>query len=144
MAIYELAHWIQEQKVKRYSDQQIKNYLLSYGYSEEVIDEALEFIEGQGSRNMQMGKPPPAGGIRIGEDHYDLFGVISFLALFFFPLLSLPLGIISLKHIKHDSHLKGKALAILGIIFGGLSLIFLIAWIIFFVVLVKIGAAVPT
>ncbi len=144
MAIYELAHWIQEQKNKKYSNSQIKDYLLSYGYSDEVIDEAFGFIGEQNPKSMQMGQPPPVGGIRIGEEHYDLFSILSLLSLFFFPLLALPLGIISLKHIKHDSHLKGKVLAVIGVIFGSLCLLLIIAYVLFFIFLVNVGATAPS
>ncbi|MBT4651468.1 DUF4190 domain-containing protein [Candidatus Woesearchaeota archaeon] len=137
MANSELAHWILEQKKKRFSDQQIKDYLLNYGYSGEVVDQAFNFVNSQGEKPMQMGQPPSAGGLRIGGDHYDLFAILSFLSIFFFPLLAIPLGIISLKHIKHDSHLKGKTLAILGIIFGILPLLLLILYIIFVVIIAK-------
>ena len=141
MANPELAHWVLEQKKKRFTKEKRKKYLLNYGYSEEVVNKALRFVETQGSKPMQqMGQPPSAGGVRIGADHYDLFAVLAFLSIFFFPLLGIPLGIISLKHMKHDSHLKGKALAVLGIIFGILPLVFILLYIIFMVVLASSGA----
>ena len=133
MANYNLAHWIIEQRNKKFTDKQIKDYLLNYGYSEEAINDSFNFISSQGVKEMKMGNPPPAGGIRVGEDHYDLFAILAIVSIFFFPLLALPFGVISLKHIKHDTHLKGKSLSIIGIIFGSISLLFLILWMVFFV-----------
>ena len=139
MANYELAHWIAKQRKKKFTDKQIKDYLTQYGYSEDVISRELNFIDNQGPKNISMGTPPPAGGMRIGEDHFDTYAIISFVCLFFFPLLSFPLGIISLKHLKHDSHLKGKPLAIIAVIFGCLSLLILLSYIVFIIYAVSVS-----
>ena len=118
MGNQELAHWIVDQRSKKFTDAQIKKNLLGHGYSEEIIQQAFSFIDTQGKKPMQMGQPPSTGGVRIGADHYDLFSVISVISLFFFPLLAIPFAIISLNHLKHDSHLKGKNLAMVGLIVG--------------------------
>lgn len=135
----ELAHWIADQRSKKFTDAQIKKNLIGHGYSEEIIQQAFSFIDSQGKKPMQMGQPPSAGGVRIGGDHYDLFSVISVISLFFFPLLAIPFALISLNHLKHDSHLKGKNLAMIGLIvgifIGVLPLFFLLMYIFLFVIL---------
>ena len=128
MVDYELAHWVNEQR-KKFSDEQIKSYLLKYGYTEEVINQALGFIDSHEKNEMKMGNPPFAGGMKVGTEHYDTIAIITLVSLFFFPLIALPLGILSLKHIKHNPHLKGKALAIIGLVVGGISLLVILGYV---------------
>lgn len=143
MADYELAHWVNERRMEKYTDEEIKQYLLKYGYSEEVVDQALSFIDSHKKDEMKMGNPPFAGGIKIGTEHYDTYAVVSLVLLFFFPLMALPLGIISLYHLKHNPHLKGKVFAIIGVIGGIIPLLLIILYIILIVMGIAANGAAP-
>ena len=128
MVDYQLAHWINDQKQKKFTDPQIKSYLLKYGYTGEVVNDATNFLQGHQKNQLKMGEPPFAGGMKLGTEHYDTMAIITLVALFFFPLISLPLGILSLIHIKHNPHLKGKALAIIGVVIGGIIFLILLGY----------------
>lgn len=123
MVDYELAQWINEKRIERYTDAQIKSYLLKYGYKEETINLALEFANSLNKKETKMGIPPSVTGVRIGTEHYDTMAIIAFISCFIFPLAALPLGILSLKHIKHNPSLKGKPFAIVGIVVGLIPII---------------------
>ncbi|MEA2037556.1 MAG: hypothetical protein U9O94_08660 [Nanoarchaeota archaeon] len=142
MADYELAHWINERRLQSYTDKQIKDYLLKYGYTSEIVESALGFIDSHNKKELKMGNPPFAGGTKIGTEHYDTMAVIALISLFFFPLIALPLGILSLKHIKHNPHLQGKAFAVIGIIVSSLILLGILAYIAFVVFIVSIASPV--
>jgi hypothetical protein len=121
-----LVQWVLEKRKEKFSDENIKSYLIKYGRSEESISEVFKFVNSHSEEELKMGQPPPSEGAVIGTSHYDYFAIGAFLSVFFFPLLGLPLGIISLQHIKHNNQLKGKALAIIGLCFGALSLLIIV------------------
>jgi len=112
MVDYDLAHWIQEQRNKKFSEEQITSYLLNHGRNQNEVTEAIRFLATQNKQDLAMGPPPTKGGVKIGNATYDLYSILSIIGLFVFPLAAIPLSIISLVHIKHNPQLKGKGLAL--------------------------------
>jgi len=139
MVNFELAHWINEKRDQKFSDDQIKSNLSKHGYSQEIIDQAFDSISSHTKEEIKMGKPPISGGMQIGTGHYDTLAIIALVSLFFFPLIALPLGVLSLIHIKHNSNLKGKAFAIVGIIIGAIPLLFFLLYIFIFFMAIITG-----
>jgi len=132
MANEDLAHWIVQKRNEKFSDEQIRSYLLKYNYGHEAVDQAFEFIKSHDKKEMNMGLPPSPGGVNISGKYYDLMAILSLLSIFIFPIVSIPLSIISLKHLKKNPHLKGKWMAVTGLICG-------LFWIIILILLFVLG-----
>lgn len=56
----------------------------------------------------------------VSEQKTCIWSILSIIFAFVFPLLGLIFGIVALVKISHDSNLKGKGLAIAGLIIGAL------------------------
>jgi len=133
MGSTELVNWIKQNKSK-YTAPQLRNYLVKYGYAKQDIDEALDFLKGHSKVELKMPPPPPPDGLRIGNDYWEKLAIGAVIAIFFFPMAAIPLGILSLRHLKHNPNLRGKGLAIAGIIVGICQ--FLLSLLIMFVVFI--------
>jgi len=117
MANQQIIDYIKENLSGDISIKQIKKSLLDAGWPEQEIDEAIRGIEGISPRK----EIPPLP--EKSSQKTSILAILSLIFAFLFPLAGLILGIIALSEIKKNPSIKGRGLAIAGIIISSFSII---------------------
>jgi len=126
----QIIDYIKENLSTGISIEKIKKALLDTGWPEHEINEAINPARRLSS---DKGIPPSP---RENTEKKNILPVLSLIFAFVFPIIGVILGIIALSEIKKNPNLKGRKLAIAGIV---ISCIFIIFNIIFYAFISNMG-----
>ncbi len=116
MANQQLVDYIKENLSRDISIKQIKKSLLGVGWSESDINGAIKAAKDH-PKNSKMPLPREKSG------KTNTLAILSLIFAFLFPPIGLILGVIALSEVKKDTSLKGRGLAIAGIILSSFFII---------------------
>ncbi|MBU1204696.1 MAG: DUF4190 domain-containing protein [Nanoarchaeota archaeon] len=126
MANQQLIDYIKENLSGNISIEHIKKSLLDAGWPEQEVEEAIRAVKDHPEDNKM---PLP----REKSSDTSILPILSLIFAFLFPIVGLILGIIALSKIKKDPSLKGRGLAIAGVIISSLFMIIPLLIVILFV-----------
>jgi len=117
MANQQIIDYIKENLSGNISIEHIKKSLLDVGWPEQEVEEAIKEVKGIYSNKGTLPLPEKS------SQKTSILAILSLIFAFLFSPIGLILGIIALSEIKKNHSLKGRGLAIAGII---ISIIFII------------------
>ena len=126
MANQQIIDYIKENLSGNISIEHIKKSLLDVGWPEQEVEEAIKEVKGIYSNKGTLPLPEKS------SQKTSILAILSLIFAFLFSPIGLILGIIALSEIKKNHSLKGRGLAIAGIIISTIPLLMIILFVAFF------------